>query len=267
MQYFIPGVYFQSYETVNKRHTISEEVVQENAIYYNVSCFNIESLLNGSTKQLNLEDAFTKRHPSILSHAHMAVLLILYYTEVILDAIDRYLETGIINGNEVNANMPEPKYINNADYDSVCWSAITFNFNTHNLKHSLFALPSNSTNGFTQVIRGWESEEETRFDLRGGYMTSKMGQHLYITFNISKKQEKKKEDRMYEVSLALSTSKSKFTVELIHKHFPSHQVNLTYSGTENNLKVTKITQLPPGEWTLHVVTLEGSIIINGIIIC
>lgn len=94
---------------------------------------------------------YTIYHPSKLAHAHMTISLIFYYRSIILRIIDAMLE----NGNLVNTIMNIrklrlPVFVENDYYDTTCWTAVTFDFNNHDLKHSLFALSANKIDGFLQ---------------------------------------------------------------------------------------------------------------------
>lgn len=245
-----------------KRHSLNEEIVKDNAKYYNITCINIEPMTNHSTEKLELQHMYTKDHPSILAHAHMALSLISYYTRVLLRLLDSLVDEDTTDKIDLNLTLPSPKFVTNDHYDTTCWTAVTFDFNNHNLKHSLFALSANASKGFQQVLDGWKDVPEIRSDMTGGYKTSKANEHLYLTFNVTRNENQQSR----EVSLAFRGKPSTLTsIEMIKHVVVKAKYNIT--SRSSGLQVIPLGVFSKGKWTLHVDSIRGGIHICAVIIC
>lgn len=262
-----------------KRHEIQEEIHAEHARKYNLTCLNIEPLLNQSEGALGREELVSKSHPSKLAHLQMAFLMMDYYTEVMLRTLKSWIKSTspplfpatnftlpCSNQSEVEKDLIK--------HNAVCWTAVTPDYRCkYAYKHSLFQLAGNLSKGFLNVTEGWKDADEERYDLTGGYQTRIKGAVLKLNFAT------RRYKKSYNVSLALRSWKanSVISVRLERDEF----VKTNYSSTTNKDLFSKIIKsgyngdglivysidiIPSGYWTLTMKLIEGDFLLCALML-
>ena len=258
----------------SKRHELAENIVASHAHKYNITCFNIEPIVNHSKVELGLNDMFRNMHPSAFAHTQMAFLMIRYYTDVILDTLQKWIEEGEMStpsGSSASLTTMMKRKHKQGTCKATCWSAVTPNYRKHIQAHSLFKLPMEHGKGTNVVKEGWKGVEEERYDLTGGYRAT--SQHAYITVYFKLK-NLKAEEKLRDLFLAVrySNMKSRSRIEL--QKVKGKSVIKDYNTTviyppkkDDGLKLYRISTIGSGEWKLTVKVLKGDFLLCALIIC
>ena len=256
----------------SKRHELAENIVAAHAYKYNITCFNIEPLVNNSKVELGLDDMFRNMHPSAFAHTQMAFLMIRYYTDVILKTLDTWIEEGKIRVDEsVNRalNKIMRRKSRHGTCKATCWSAVTPNYRKHIQAHSLFKLPVRRGKGTSVVTEGWKDAEEERYDLTGGYRATATGAYVTIYFKLKNmKGEEKLRDLFLAVRYSNMKSKSKVDLARSKSKIRSHNVTvISPPKKDDGLKLYRVSTIGPGEWKLTVNVIGGDFLLCALIIC
>ena len=255
-----------------KRHELAENIVAKHAHHYNLTCFNIEPLLNHSKIHLGVADMFKNIHPSALAHTEMAFLMIEYYTDIMISTLNTWLTQSRPKMSTMKLQLPNSLTMGNKTcQQEICWTAVTPNFYQHIQKHNLFQLPVTLSKEFVKITSGWQHVPEKRYDITGGYRASKKGGRVSIYFNVTK--SKNQDNPAVSVAVKYLSTRSityikldriKLKPKLIQKH--SSQT-IKAAKSHNGLNIYPIANVPPGSWKLTMEVLEGDLLICAIIIC
>ena len=260
---FYRSNYFDGNE---RRHEISEELVLENAQYYNLTCFNIEVYVNNSLFNVDIDDMFAPDdlHASVLAHAQMALIIVRYYINTIYELATEILDQNNLVYNFVQHSLPPPKHIIRDNFYTICWNAVLPKVtDTNRNNHLIFSLKNNRTRDF-QIQLSPLIVPEVRTDLTGGYETETPGGSLNISF------EAVSSNGLCDVAVGLRYSNLKSVTEITlysDDHQKAAQKIINARGREDALYIDYISTVIPGQWTISFVPVNGGLLLSAILVC
>ncbi|XP_065655351.1 uncharacterized protein LOC136081657 [Hydra vulgaris] len=245
---------------ITTKHKISETVILDMAIKYSLTSLNIEQYAEKS-QDVGEKELITGKHPSILAHAQMSLLIIKYYTIVMLNAIEKIItQQGSFS---TNIKMNAKDLMNDFENNSICWTGVNPDFNSVKLKHSLFDLPAKMTKGFTKVTKAWNNIPEKRVDYTGGYVSKVKNETLEIKFNIENKSDFR--DTKLYIAYRFDFANCSSLVKVSNKNV-TKTLKIQSGEIPLGLTVKYVGLFPIGKYTLQVQTEKGGINICSIII-
>ena len=157
--------------------------------------------------EIEANDVFVNHHPNMLGHAHAAYILIKYFSTVFQDlsakekvsqrffrniypAYNSYYTSNVVPQDTAyyrsKERLPNPMFMTTDEVDkiAVCWTGIKSDYRA-SVPHNIFHLTVLQNEGFTTLSKGnWETEEENRDDITGGYITMKKNKVLKLQFTV-----------------------------------------------------------------------------------
>lgn len=254
-----------------KRHELAENIVARHAHRYNITCFNIEPLLNHSSIHLGVKDLFKNIHPTSLAHTQMAFIMITYYTDIMTKYLDEWIDRQTPLLSPIELVVPRGLTTGDNTCQNICWTGVTPNFYKHIQRHSLFSLPISLSAGFTKIASGWTNVPEKRFDITGGYRSVRQGSFLTIYFPVH--HSKTKTLSAVSVAIKYLSKKSITYLELGRINVKATSVTkysyrvLNAASSLNALTVYPVGNLHAGFWVLKMKVLKGDFLLCAIIIC
>ena len=247
-------------KNITTRHKMSERVILDMALKYSLTSLSIERYAE-KAKDAGEKELMTGKHPSILAHAQMSLLIIKYYTMVMLNTIEEIIQKK--SSPSLNLKAIAKNLLNDTDSKSICWTGVNPDFNSVKLKHSLFDLPATMSKGFMKVTKAWNNVPEKRVDYTGGYVSRLQNETLEIKFDVKNVSELRNSKLYiaYRFDLANCSSYAKVSNGNVTK-----TVKIQSGETPQGLSVKYVGVFPAGQYTLQVRTKKGGINICSIII-